>query len=166
MGASDRDDSRGMVVTVRKERDYNPRPPRTDAQSGQEMRNMNRKHKKWTKADERRLLHMANQKCSRRTIARRLGRTESSCDARLHLLRKKRKKAALENPKPTERRLPPKKEVAHRAGQRTDSKPSISKDDMINAVNDLIKRDAKNRIVIKQTIEQMEDLLNGLRRLL
>ena len=143
---------------MRKERDYNPRPPRTDAQSGQEMRNMNRKHKKWTKADERRLLHMANQKCSRRTIARRLGRTESSCDARLHLLRKKRKKAALENPKPTERRLPPKKEVAPKA--------SISKDDMINAVNDLIKRDAKNRIVIKQTIEQMEDLLNGLRRLL
>ncbi|MGB0165146.1 MAG: hypothetical protein ACPF9I_07030, partial [Candidatus Thalassarchaeaceae archaeon] len=86
----------------------------------------------------------------------------SSCDARLHLLRKKRKKAAkkaaLSNPKPTERMLPPKKEVA--------PKPTISKDDMINAVNDLIKRDAKNRIVIKQTIEQMEDLLNGLRRLL
>lgn len=143
---------------MRKERDYNPRPPRTDAQSGQEMRNMNRKHKKWTKADERRLLHMANEKCSRRTIARRLGRTESSCDARLHLLRKKRKKAALANPKPAKRMLPPKKEVAPKA--------SISKDDMINAVNDLIKRDAKNRIVIKQTIEQMEDLLNGLRRLL
>ena len=141
-----------------KQRDYNPRPPRTDAQSGREMRNMNRKHKKWTKADERRLLHMANEKCSRRTIARRLGRTESSCDARLHLLRKKRKKAALSNPKPTKRRLPPKKPDAPKA--------SISKDDMINAVNDLIKRDAKNRIVIKQTIEQMEDLLNGLRRLL
>lgn len=150
---------------MRKERDYNPRPPRTDAQSGREMRNMNRKHKKWTKADEKRLLHMANQKCSRRTIARRLGRSMSSCDARLHLLRRKQK-AALSNPKPTERRLPPKKEVAHRAGQHTDPKPTISKDDMINAVNDLIKRDAKNRIVIKQTIEQMEDLLNGLRRLL
>lgn len=142
---------------MRKERDYNPRPPRTDAQSGREMRKMNKKNKKWTKTDERRLLDMANQGCSRRTIARRLGRTMSSCDARLHMLRKKRK-ADLANPKPTKRRLPPKKEVAPKA--------SISKDDMINAVNDLIKRDAKNRIVIKQTIEQMEDLLNGLRRLL
>ena len=148
-----------------KQRDYNPRPPRSDAHSGREMIDMNektpkRQTKKWTRSDDRRLLHMAESRVSRSERARVLERTVSACDQRLFNLRKAR------GMNPIRKDRPKKTAAINKVVPATKASEPTPMDEMLRSVKKIYNQNVKQKIVIQDTIDKMEVLLVRLRKVL
>ena len=149
-----------MVIGRLKQRDYNPRPPRTDAQSGQDMIDMNEKtprkqNKKWTKMEDRKLLAMAEKKVRRSERAKVLKRSVVACDQRLFNLRQ----ASGTNPL--------KKNGVKRTAVINKVLVPASDDDMVKmlkSMKEIFKQNTHQRAVIQDTIDKMEILLGNLKR--
>tara|TARA_A100001201_G_scaffold143481_3_gene145324 strand:+ start:1876 stop:2382 length:507 start_codon:yes stop_codon:yes gene_type:complete len=148
-----------MVMRRLKERDYNPRPPRTDAQSGQDMIDMNEKtprkqNKKWTKMEDRKLLAMAEKRVKRSERAKVLKRSVMACDQRLFNLRQ----ASGTNPLKTN------------GVKRTAAINKVipASDDemvkMLKSMEEIFKQNTRQRAVIQATIDKMENILVNLKR--
>ncbi len=147
------------------QRDYNPRPPRSDAQSGHEVIDMNektqkRQTKKWTRTDDRRLLDMAKNRVGRLERARVLERTVSACDQRLFNLRKAR------GTNPIRKDRAKKTATINKVVPATKASEPTPMDEMLRSVKKIYNQNVKQKIVIQDTIDKMEVLLGRLRKVL
>ena len=119
-----------------------------------------RQTKKWTRTDDRRLLHMAKNRVSRSERAKALERTVSACDQRLFNLRKAR------GTNPIRKDRPKKTAAINKVVPVIKASYPTPMDEILRSVKKTYNQNVKQKIVIQDTIDKMEVLLVRLRKVL